>query len=75
MTTMAAVSDGMPPTACVTSMAMGVVTDFDASDTTTIGVAPSSLAVSTTLTMPTTQPMNCDMRMGMSCLRMDESWR
>ena len=30
LTTTAAVSEGMPPTAFVTSMAIGVVTDFDA---------------------------------------------
>lgn len=38
-------------------MAMGVVTDFGASEPTTAGVPPSSLAVPAAVTTPTTLPM------------------
>ena len=61
---MAAVSDGMPPSACDTSMAIGVVTDLLASDATTASEAPSNRAVTTTLTMPTMQPIICEARIG-----------
>lgn len=56
-------------------MAMGVVTDFDASDTITSCVAPNSLATSTTETMPTRQPTNSEMMMGRSCFLMVSSCR
>ena len=74
-TTTAAVSEGIPPTACVTSMAIGVVTDLEASDTMTSCVAPKSLATPTTETIPTRQPTNCDTMMGRSCFLMVSSCR
>ena len=66
---MAAVSEGIPPRVRHTSIAMGVVTLFGASDTTTAFEAPSHWAVTTADTMPTTQPTVCESKMGMSCLR------
>ena len=71
--TTAAVSDGIPPTVLVTSIAMGVVTDLAARDKITSCVAPRNLAMSTTEMMPTTQPASSEIRRGRSCLRMVES--
>ena len=61
---MVAVSAGMPPTLSVTSMAIGVVTDLAASESTTSVLAPIRRAIPTTDTTPTTQPANCDSSMG-----------
>lgn len=55
-TTTAAVSDGIPPMALVTSIAIGVVTDFGASDRITSCEAPINFAISTTEITPTMQP-------------------
>ena len=57
ITTMAAVSEGIPPSTCVTSMAIGVVTDLLASDINTASDAPKTLAMTTTLTIPAMQPI------------------
>ena len=57
----------MPPTALVTSMAIGVVTDLEASDRITSREAPNSLAIHTTDTTPTTQPASSERRIGVSC--------
>jgi hypothetical protein len=65
--TTAAVSEGIPPTAFDTSMAIGVVTDFGANDIITSGEAPINLAIIVTETSPTTQPANCEIRIGISC--------
>ena len=65
-TTMAAVSDGMPPDVLHTSMAMGVVTDLGASDTMTSCDAPMADAIRVTQTNPTRQPTSCDKRIGNS---------
>ena len=51
-------------------MAMGVVTLFGASEMTTGFEAPSSCAVTTAETIPTTQPTVCESKMGINCLRM-----
>ena len=67
--TMAAVSDGMPPSCPVTSIAIGVVTDFGAKDIITESEAPIHFATNTTDTTPTTQPASCDMIIGINCLR------
>lgn len=68
-TTIVAVSDGMPPMLWVTSMAIGVVTDLAARDRTTSLEAPKYWASMTTDTIPTMQPTNCDMNIGIiSCL-------
>ncbi len=72
-TTTAAVSAGMPPMACVTSMAIGVVTDFDASDMTTSRDAPSICATMTTDAMPTMHPATSARRMGRNCFFIDSS--
>ena len=64
ITTTAAVSEGIPPRACVTSMAMGVVTDLDAIEMITTSDALNNLAINTTLTIPTKQPTNCESTMG-----------
>ena len=64
LTTTAAVSEGMPPTAFVTSMAIGVVTDFDANDKITSFEAPIFCATYTTEMMPTTQPASSLSMMG-----------
>ena len=69
MTTMAAVSDGIPPAVRHTSIAIGVVTLLGASDITTSLEAPKSCAVITAETIPTMHPTVCEKRMGMSCLR------
>ena len=66
-TTTAAVSDGIPPIALVTSMAIGVVTDFGASERITSCEAPMSLAISTTEITPTIHPASWDRRIGKSC--------
>ena len=55
-TTTAAVSDGIPPMALVTSIAIGVVTDLGASDRITSWEAPMNFAISTTEITPTMQP-------------------
>ena len=75
ITTMAAVSEGIPPSTCVTSMAIGVVTDLLASDRTTASDAPNTLEMTTTLTMPTMQPTVCEANIGRNWLLMEESWR
>ena len=67
LTTTAAVSDGMPPSELVTSMAIGVVTDFAASDITTSCDAPQTSATHTTEMMPEMQPPSADSVMGSSC--------
>ena len=64
ITTIAAVSEGIPPNTCVTSIAIGVVTDLLASDINTVSEAPSTLAMITTLTIPAMQPTICDANMG-----------
>ena len=69
ITTMAAVSDGIPCKDSDTSIAIGVVTDLGASDMITAFEAPSHLAVSTTETIPTKQPANCEISTGISCRR------
>lgn len=67
-TTIVAVSDGMPPMLRVTSIAIGVVTDFAASDNTTSFDAPAYWAIATTEMMPTRQPTSCDINIGIiSC--------
>ena len=67
-TTIVAVRDGMPPMLCVTSIAIGVVTDFAASESTTMRDAPKYCARATTDTMPTRHPTSCDMNIGtISC--------
>ena len=66
ITTIAAVSDGIPPDVLHTSMAIGVVTDLGASDTMTSCDAPRADAIRVTLTNPTRQPTSCDMRIGSS---------
>ena len=55
-TTTAAVSDGIPPMALVTSIAIGVVTDLGARDRITSWEAPINFAISTTEITPTMQP-------------------
>ena len=75
ITTMAAVSDGMPPSVCVTSIAMGVVTDLLASDATTSREAPSMRAVATTLMMPTMHPIICEASIGNICFLICDSCR
>ena len=74
-TTTAAVSEGIPPTLLVTSIAMGVVTDLAASEVMIVGLAPSHLAVMTTETIPTRQPVSWEIRMGSSCFFISRNWR
>lgn len=64
ITTTAAVREGIPPTLCVTSIAIGVVTDLLASDSIMASGAPNTLATTTALTIPTRQPTSCDITMG-----------
>lgn len=59
-TTTAAVNEGIPPVAFDTSIAIGVVTDFGANEQMISGVAPNSLAMTTTVTNPTKHPANCE---------------
>ena len=62
-----AVSGGIPPIDLEISMAIGVVTDFGASEKITSLDAPISLAISTTETTPAMQPANCETRIGIAC--------
>ena len=66
-TTTAAVSDGIPPMAFVTSIAIGVVTYFGARDRITSWEAPINFAISTTEMTPTMHPASCDKRIGNNC--------
>ena len=64
MTTTAAVREGIPPRLCVTSIAIGVVTDLLAIERIITSDAPQSFATVTTLTIPTKQPTSCDKTIG-----------
>ncbi len=74
-TTTAAVSDGIPPIAAEISIAIGVVTALGASEMITSFVAPSSSAIRTTDTIPTTQPASSASSSGSICLRIFSSCR
>ncbi|MNT11298.1 hypothetical protein D3C72_1461710 [compost metagenome] len=54
--TSTAVSDGRPPIFSATPIAIGMVTDFGASERTVSGEAPSSQAMPTADTTATTEP-------------------
>ncbi len=64
MMTVAAVMAGMPTMERVISMAMGLVTDLDASERTTSRSAPSHLAKCIPVTMPVTLPASCETMTG-----------
>lgn len=69
MMTVAAVMAGMPPMELVISMAMGLVTDLDASGRTTSRSAPSHLAKYIPVTMPVTLPASCETMTGSHWLK------
>ena len=65
--TTAAVKAGIPPIVFVTSIAIGVVTDFGAKDNMISWLAPIALAISTTETTPTKHPASCERTIGNIC--------
>ena len=67
--TTAAVNEGMPPTESETSIAIGVVTDFGASDIITSGSCTHQFRDNGYRNQPTIHPANWEIRIGNSCFR------
>ena len=72
--TSTAVSEGMPPMRSVMPMAMGVVTDLGASDSSVDWLAPNSQPISTADTMAVRLPASRPASTGSSMARTRLNW-